>query len=230
MSVHYLKRATRTPASGEDETRRVVAAMLREIEAGGEAVVRAYTERFDRWTGDLLVTAAEIAAAEAALPATTKDDIRFSHEQVRRFAQAQRDSMTEFSVELSPGLVTGQRLVPVDVAGCYVPGGRYAHIASAIMSVTTAKAAGVLRVIACSPSYRGGGIHPAILYALHLCGADTILTLGAASRRWRRSPSVWSPARRRTSSSGRAIATSRRPNGCCSGAWASMSSRAPRRS
>lgn len=112
------------------------------------------------------------------LPAVVKEDIRFSHDQVRRFAEAQRDSMREFSLELRPGLVTGQRLVPVDVAGCYVPGGRYAHIASAVMSVTTAKAAGVPRVIACSPSHKGHGIHPAILYALKICGADTILTLG----------------------------------------------------
>jgi sulfopropanediol 3-dehydrogenase len=173
-----LKTATRTPTSGEEEAQRAVAGMLREIEAGGEPVVRAYAERFDKWTGDLLVTEAEIAAAERALPDAIKADIRFSHQQVRRFAQAQRDSMTEFSLELSPGLFTGQRLVSVDVAGCYVPGGRYAHIASAIMSVTTAKAAGVPHVIACSPSYRGNGIHPAILYALKLCGADTILTLG----------------------------------------------------
>ena len=178
MSVRHLKTATRTPTSGEEETQRAVAGMLREIEAGGEPVVRAYAERFDKWTDDLLVAEADIAAAEQALPATIKDDIRFSYEQVRRFAQAQRDSMTEFSLELSPGLITGQRLVPVEVAGCYVPGGRYAHIASAIMSVTTAKAAGVPRVIACSPSYKGHGIHPAILYALKVCGADTILTLG----------------------------------------------------
>jgi sulfopropanediol 3-dehydrogenase len=178
MSAQYLKKATRTPATGEDETQHAVAGMLREIEAGGEPVVRAFAERFDKWTGELLIGAAEIEAAERALPATIKDDIRFSHDQVRRFAQAQRDSMSEFSLELSPGLITGQRLVPVEVAGCYVPGGRYAHIASAIMSVTTAKTAGVPRVIACSPSYRGKGIHPAILYALHLCGADAILTLG----------------------------------------------------
>jgi sulfopropanediol 3-dehydrogenase len=178
MSVRYLKTATRTPTSGEEETQRAVAGMLREIEAGGEPVVRAYAERFDKWTGDLLVTEADIAAAEQALPPTIKDDIRFSYEQVRRFARAQRDSMTEFTLELSPGLITGQRLVPVEVAGCYVPGGRYAHIASAIMSVTTAKAAGVPRIIACSPSYKGHGIHPAILYALKVCGADTILTLG----------------------------------------------------
>jgi sulfopropanediol 3-dehydrogenase len=178
MSTQFLKKAARTPTSGEDETQQAVAAMLREIEAGGEAVVRDYAERFDKWAGEVIVDEAAIAAAERGLSNLTKDDIRFSHEQVRRFAEAQLHSMAEFSVELRPGLVAGQRLVPVDVAGCYVPGGRYAHIASAIMSVTTAKAAGVRHVIACSPSHKGHGIHPAILYALKICGADTIMTLG----------------------------------------------------
>jgi len=178
MNVRYLKRAARTPATGEETTQQAVAAMLREIEIGGEATARAYAERFDKWTGEIVVTPEEIAAAERSLPPIVKGDIRFSHDQVRRFAEAQRDSMTELAVELSPGLIAGQRLVPVGVAGCYVPGGRFAHIASAIMSVTTARAAGVERVIACSPSHKGRGIHPAILFALQICGADTILTLG----------------------------------------------------
>jgi len=178
MTVHYLKRATRGSATGEDETRRITAEMLREIEAGGEESVRRYAKRLDGWTGDIQVPPDAIAAAAGALPETMKDDIRFSHAQVRRFAEAQRESMKEFSCELSPGLVAGQRLVPVDVAGCYVPGGRFAHIASAVMSVTTAKVAGVRRIVACSPSHRGEGIHPAILYALDLCGADVVLTLG----------------------------------------------------
>ena len=97
---------------------------------------------------------------------------------MRRFAEAQRESLAEFETELSPGLVAGQRLIPVETAGCYVPGGRYAHIASAIMSVTTAKTAGVANVIACSPPRREGGVHPAILYTANLCGADTVLALG----------------------------------------------------
>lgn len=178
MQAQYLKKATRTPTTGQDETRDQVAAMLSDIESGGEPSVRRYAERLDKWTGEFVVTAAEIAEAERNLPPLIKEDIRFSHAQVRRFAEAQRGSMTEFSLELRPGLTVGQRLVPVEVAGCYVPGGRFAHIASAIMSVTTAKAAGVPDVIACSPSFRRQGIHPAILYALKVAGADTILTLG----------------------------------------------------
>ena len=94
------------------------------------------------------------------------------------FAEAQLASMVEFETELSPGLVAGQRLIPVDTAGCYVPGGRYAHIASALMSVATAKVAGVENVIACSPPRKNGGVHPAILYAADLAGADTVLALG----------------------------------------------------
>jgi len=107
-----------------------------------------------------------------------KRDIDFATAQVRRFALAQRESLREFSLELQPGLTVGQRLIPVNVAGCYVPTGRYAHIASAYMSIATAKAAGVPSVIACSTPYRGEGIHPQVLYAMQVAGADTILTLG----------------------------------------------------
>ena len=178
MSVQYLKQASPAAAAGEEETQRAVAAMLREIEAGGEAAVRGYAERLDKWSGDIVVADAQIQAAERSLARQVKDDIQFSHARVRQFAEAQAASLKEFAMELRPGVTVGQRLVPVEVAGCYVPGGRFAHIASAIMSVTTAKVAGVSRVIACSPSHRNGGIHPAILYALKLCGADTILTLG----------------------------------------------------
>ncbi|MEC9152735.1 MAG: histidinol dehydrogenase, partial [Pseudomonadota bacterium] len=97
----------------------------------------------------------------------------------RLFAEKQKDSMQPFETELSPGLWAGQRLIPVNTAGCYVPGGRYAHVASAIMSITTAKVAGVENIIACSaPSQDRGGIHPAILYTMDLCGADHILALG----------------------------------------------------
>jgi sulfopropanediol 3-dehydrogenase len=176
--ARYLKKAAKTPATGEAEVERAVADMLREIEAGGEEKVRDYARRLDRWEGELVVGPDEIAAAGRALPETLKDDIRFSHRQVRAFAEAQRASLFEFAVELHPGVTAGQRLVPVEVAGCYVPGGRFAHVASAVMSVTTAKAAGVPSVIACSPPHKGQGIHPAILFALATCGADTILTLG----------------------------------------------------
>ena len=178
MALTWLKRAARTPSSGEADTRARVEGMLQEIEAGGEVAARRYAEALDGWSGPIVVPREEVERAAGALSAAARDDIRFAWERVRRFAEAQRASLTEFETEVSPGLVAGQRLIPVQTAGCYIPGGRYAHIASAIMSVTTAKAAGVRQVIACSPPRHGGGVHPAILYAADLCGADTILALG----------------------------------------------------
>jgi len=114
--------------------------------------VREYARVLDGWDGEVVVSRAEIEAAAAALPGRMRADIEFAHARVKRFAEAQLASLQEFETELSPGLVVGQKLVPVNTAGCYVPGGRYAHIASALMSITTAKAAGVPNVIACSPA------------------------------------------------------------------------------
>lgn len=176
--MEYLKRAEKTPATGEDDTREVVMRMLGEIELGGESRVREIAEELDGWTGEIIVSPEQIEAASASLSQRTKDDIRFSYEQVRRFAEAQLASTQEFETELHPGVIAGQRLIPVNTAGCYIPGGRYAHIASAVMSVTTAKVAGVPNVVACSPPHRGGGVHPAILYTADMAGADTILALG----------------------------------------------------
>lgn len=178
MSVEYLKKASRTPASGEEDTRRIVAEMLADIEAGGEDRVRHYASTLDGWTGDIVVSRDEIAAAAEKVPQRLRDDLQFAHERVRKFAEAQRASMTEFETELSPGLFAGQKLIPVKTAGCYIPGGRYAHVASAIMSVTTAKVAGVDNVVACSVAQKEKGVPPAILYTADLCGADTVLALG----------------------------------------------------
>ncbi|MDD9918774.1 MAG: histidinol dehydrogenase [Rhodospirillaceae bacterium] len=179
MAIEYLKRATKTSATGEDETRRIVADMLDEIEQGGEDVARAYGEKLDGWDGDIEVGSDQIEAAARQVPDQLKDDLKFAYDRVRLFAEKQKDSMQAFETELSPGLWAGQRLIPVNTAGCYVPGGRYAHVASAIMSITTAKVAGGENVIACSaPSQERGGIHPAILYTMDLCGADHILALG----------------------------------------------------
>ena len=178
MSVTHLKRATRTPETAVGDTRDTVERMLRDIELRGEPAVREYAEKLDGWSGDFVVDAGAIVQATASLSARVKEDIAFAHRQVLEFARRQRDSLHEFEVELHPGLVTGQRLIPVNVAGCYVPSGRYAHIASAIMSVTTAKAAGVPFVVACSPSYQRRGIHPVVLHAMAVSGADVILTLG----------------------------------------------------
>ena len=178
MAVEYLKKAAKNPATGEDDTRRVVARMLADMEAGGEERVRHYAAELDHWKDDIVVTPEQIAMAGDELTQAVKDDIRFAHERVLGFAEAQRASMNEFEVELSPGLFAGQRLVPVKTAGCYVPGGRYAHVASAVMSVTTARVAGVEHVVVCTPPRGKDGPHPAIVYTAALCGADSILALG----------------------------------------------------
>lgn len=178
MPTTYLKRAAKSPTSETDNARTVVEEMLSTIKAGGENAVRDYALKLDKWSGDIVVTRDEIERRTRDLPARLKADIDFATDRVRRFALAQRDSAKDFEIELSPGVVTGQKMVPINVAGCYVPTGRYAHIASAYMSIATAKAAGVKTVIACSTPYKGDGIHPFVLYAMHRGGADVILTLG----------------------------------------------------
>ena len=178
MAIQHLKQASKTPETETATARNVVAEMLAEIERRGEPAVREYAARLDHWRGDILVTPGEVERRTRDIPAPVKRDIEFATEQVRRFALAQAASVREFSVELAPGVIAGQRLIPVNVAGCYVPTGRYAHIASAYMSIATAKAAGVPTVIACSTPYRGEGIHPQVLYAMKVAGADAIMTLG----------------------------------------------------
>ena len=178
MPLDYLKRAAKTPQTETNAARRVAGDMLADIERRGEAAVREYAEKLDQWTGDIVVTPDEVERRTEGIAGSIKRDIEFATQQVRRFADAQRESLREFSIELQPGLAAGQRLVPVNVAGCYVPTGRYAHIASAYMSIATAKSAGVPTVIACSTPYQGDGIHPHVLYAMKVAGADVIMTLG----------------------------------------------------
>ena len=179
MTIEYIKKAAKTSATGEDNTREIVVKMLSDIEAGGEEKALEYAKQLDGWDqGNPIVSREQIDAAKANLPQQVKDDIQFAYDRVSAFAKHQRDSMQEFEVELSPGLFAGQKLIPMTTAGCYVPGGRYAHIASAIMSVATAKVAGVENVIACSVPHGEEGVHPAILYAMDLAGADTILAMG----------------------------------------------------
>jgi sulfopropanediol 3-dehydrogenase len=178
MPIQYLKKAAKTPETETGNARAVVEEMLAAIRNDGEKAVRDYAAKLDKWTGEILVTPADIERRTAGVPAATKRDIEFATGQVRRFALAQRESIREFRTDVRPGLVAGQRLIPVNVAGCYVPTGRYAHIASAYMGIATAKAAGVPTVIACSTPYRGEGIHPEVLYAMKVAGADVILTLG----------------------------------------------------
>ena len=175
--MEFIKRAEREPEADDLAIRETVATMLADIRARGEAAVNEYAEKFDGRSGDFVLSAENKARLIATVPETVKDDIRFAHDQVRRFAEAQRASLQEFEVETAPGVRLGQRLVPVDCAGCYVPGGRYAHAASAIMSVATAKVAGVPLVVASSPP-RGDAIDPAVAFAMDLAGADMILEMG----------------------------------------------------
>lgn len=178
MTVVYLKKASKTPATGTDETRKIVTEMLSNIEQGGEAEALRYGKELDGYEGDAIIGADQIAAAGKMVSETLKDDIQFAYDRVTRFAHAQRESISSFETELSPGLWAGQKLIPIETAGCYVPGGRYAHVASAVMSVATAKVAGVENIVACSAPHGNEGPNPAILYAMNLCGADTILSLG----------------------------------------------------
>jgi len=174
----YLKRALKSAKTDAPDVRRSVRDLLRDIEAGGEAAAIDMTRRFDGWEGEIIVSPETLEAARARVPEQVRDDIRFARDNIRRFAEAQRDTIRDTEVEILPGLVAGQKQIPVSAAGCYVPGGRYAHIASAIMTVTTAKVAGVGHIAACSPPRPGQGIPAEILYAMDLCGADTILAMG----------------------------------------------------
>jgi sulfopropanediol 3-dehydrogenase len=174
----YLKKATRTAETGQVDVRAAVQGMLDEIERGGDEAARRFARDLDQWEGDIIVPRERIEAAAREVPDKLKDDIRFAHDNIRRFAEAQLATVTDCKVEIFPGLTAGQRQIPVSAAGCYVPGGRYSHIASAIMTVTTARVAGVPHIAACSPPRPGLGIPPAILFTMDLCGADVILNLG----------------------------------------------------
>ncbi|MEQ6250286.1 histidinol dehydrogenase [Sulfitobacter sp. HNIBRBA3233] len=178
MTRDYLKKATLTAKSDATEVHQTVKTILADIEAGGDAKAREYAEKFDRYTGNIVMTQEEIDAAIAQVPEKLKADIRFAHENVKRFAELQKGTTTNVEMEITPGFFAGQKVIPVDAAGCYVPGGRYSHIASAIMTVTTAKVAGCKHITACSPPRPDVGVAPAIVYAAHICGADKILAMG----------------------------------------------------
>ena len=178
MTTIYLKKASKAAETGQPDVRAAVADMLAELHRDGDAAAVRFARTLDQWHGDIIVTRDALAQAEAQVPAKLREDIRFAHRNIRRFAEAQRATITDCNIEILPGLLAGQKQIPVSSAGCYVPGGRYSHIASAIMTITTASVAGVPHITACSPPRPGVGIPPAILFAMHLCGADVILNLG----------------------------------------------------
>jgi sulfopropanediol 3-dehydrogenase len=178
MARDYLKKAAKTAMTDAGDVRETVQTILNDIEAGGDAAALKYAEKFDNYKGNVILTEEEIAAAVGKVSQKLKDDIAFAHDNVRRFAEIQKSTMTDVELEIVPGLIAGQKAIPVRAAGCYVPGGRYSHIASAIMTVTTAKVAGCEHIAACSPPRPDVGINPAIVYAANLCGADKILSMG----------------------------------------------------
>jgi sulfopropanediol 3-dehydrogenase len=176
--AEYLKKAALTSKSDASDTHRIVKQILADIEAGGDKAALDYAKKFDGYSGNIVLTQDDIDAAIAQVPQRLKDDIRFAQDNVRRFAEAQLATIGDTRIEVVPGLTAGQKTIPVAAAGCYVPGGRYSHVASAIMTVTTAKVAGVKHISTCSPPRPDTGIAPAIVYAAHISGADTILAMG----------------------------------------------------
>ena len=178
MTITYLKRAARTSRADSADVRATVQTILDEIEAGGDDKALEYAARFDGYRGPTVLDAEAIARATAQVPERLRDDIAFAHGNVRRFAEAQKATLADVEIEIVPGLTAGQRTIPCETAGCYVPGGRYAHVASAVMTVTTARVAGCRNVVVCSPPRPDTGIAPAIVHAAHVCGADTILAMG----------------------------------------------------
>ncbi len=179
MTIKYLKKSNKSSSTDDQKTKEIVEKILKELVKSKEDGCKVLTKKFDSYEGDIIVSKEKIEEIKNELDQKTKDDIQFSYDRVRKFAEVQlKNYGNNFEVELSKGLFAGQTLVPVNTAGCYVPAGRYAHIASAVMSITTAKVAGVKNIIACSSPKPKTGAHPKIIYTADLCGADVILNLG----------------------------------------------------
>jgi sulfopropanediol 3-dehydrogenase len=180
MAIRYLKRGKDAAAISEADAkvRATVEAIIADIEKRGDEAVREYSRKFDGWDPvEFRLSQAQIEQAIGRLSPREIDDIRFAQKQIRNFAQIQRESMKDVEVETMPGVVLGHRHIPVNAVGCYVPGGKYPMIASAHMSVLTAKVAGVSRIVSTAPPFQGEP-HPAIVAAMHFAGADEILALG----------------------------------------------------
>ena len=178
MALKYLKRAVKTGEQSLSDVRDLVQGILSDIETGGDEKAIEYAHKLDKYTGKIVLNADDISAAATQVPQTIKDDIRFAYDNVRKFAEAQKATLHDFDIEVVPEFTTGQKYIPCNSVGCYIPGGRYSHVASAIMTVTTAKVAGCSHIAACSPPRPEIGINPAIVYTADLCGADTILAMG----------------------------------------------------
>jgi sulfopropanediol 3-dehydrogenase len=180
MTITYLKRGKPESDRAHDDAkvRAVVEAMLKDIETRGDAAVRELSEKFDKYSPpSFRLSESGIEALMAQLTDQEIHDIKFAQEQVRKFAQAQRDSMLDIEVETLPGVILGHKNIPVQSVGCYVPGGKFPMVASAHMSVATATVAGVPRIIACTPPFNGKP-NPAVIAAMHLGGAHEIYVMG----------------------------------------------------
>jgi sulfopropanediol 3-dehydrogenase len=180
MPIRYLKRGQDAAAATEADAkvRATVETIIADIERRGDDAVRECSRRFDGWDpADFRLSRAQIEQAIGRLSPREIEDIRFAQHQIRNFATIQRESMRDVEVETLPGVVLGHRHIPVNAVGCYVPGGKYPMIASAHMSVLTAKVAGVKRIVSTAPPFQGEP-HPAIVAAMHFAGADEILALG----------------------------------------------------
>ena len=178
MSVTYLKRGKTEADRAEDDakTRSIVEGVLSDIEERGDVAVRELSKKFDNYTPEAFrLTQEQIDALIAQLSEREIEDIKFAQQQVRNFAQAQRDTMLDLEVETMPGVILGHKNIPVQSVGCYVPGGKFPMVASAHMSVATASVAGVPRIIACTPPFNG---NPAVIAAMHFGGAHEIYVLG----------------------------------------------------
>src|SRR4051794_24279839 len=160
------------------KTRSTVEAIITDVKARGDKAVRELSEKFDKWSPpSFRLSDDQIRALVAKVSPQTIDDIKFAQQQIRHFAEIQRAALKDVEVETLPGVVLGHRNIPVGSVGCYVPGGRYPMVASAHMSIVTAKVAGVGHIVACTPPNQGGP-HPETIAAMHLGGADEIYVLG----------------------------------------------------
>ena len=178
--ARHLKRGrdAKEAAANDAKVRATVEGILAEVETRGDAALRELSEKFDKWSPEnFRLSPADIDAAMAKVSARDLDDVRFAQAQVRNFAQKQREAIRDIEVETLPGVILGHKNIPIGSAGCYVPGGKYPLLASAHMSVITAKVAGVPRVVTCAPPFQGQPA-PAIVVAQHLAGADEIYCLG----------------------------------------------------
>ncbi|WP_112324150.1 histidinol dehydrogenase [Oceanibium sediminis] len=178
--IEHLKTAKpqQERAADDQKVREIVQGTLQSIEERGDAAVRELSEKFDNFSpASFRLSESEIEALMSKVSARDMEDIKFAQEQVRKFAQAQRDSMADIEVESLPGVILGHKNIPVQSVGCYIPGGKFPMVASAHMSVATASVAGVPRIVACTPPFKGEP-NPAVIAAMHLGGAHEIYVLG----------------------------------------------------